>query len=303
MDKPSYPPAYIPSHPAFDAQAAQRKAAVDQAQSQDGQALNFEAALDRIRDRAGARAADADASAQRETVRKADAAQAQSTGTFQASTDEALSGAGEPDASGEQPETQGFGAFGKGNEQWLSDDVVGEAGQVAVESESRLESVEHSDALEVAAMKSTQVSATLEGVVESIGVSSSQMAAGLSDMASMELSSTAQQGGSATTGSNLHGTQSAENVSMLMAKLDWVPGSHEGQWQFGVLNDQAGVTALHLQRNLQGSWRVSVSLDEAALGNEKDQAGELMAALQGRGHSVESVVFSKAFSTLTLVDD
>lgn len=299
MDKPTYTPAYIPPRPAFDAQTAQRKAAVNHGKSGDGPAMNFEAALDRIRDRAGARAADADSAAQRETVRKADAARAQSAGAAQSSNGESLSGAGELDASGEHAEAQRLSAFGKDNER----DVVGQSGQIAQESGSRPESIEHADTLEAAALKSTQVNAALEGAGESIDVSSLQMEAGSSGKASMEISATGHQAGTAATGSNLHGTQNAESVSLLMAQLDRVAGSHEGQWQFGVLSDQAGVTALHLQRNLQGSWRISVSLDESAIVDHKDQADELMAALQGRGHSVESVVFSNATSTLIVVDD
>lgn len=98
-------------------------------------------------------------------------------------------------------------------------------------------------------------------------------------------------------------TSSAETVAQMMTRLDRTPGTHDGQWRFGVLNDQAGVTALQLQRSLQGGWRVNVSFNEAAQIDEERHADELKAALLKEGHDVDSVVISRLASHLAFDDD
>ncbi|MFK7855253.1 MAG: hypothetical protein AB8B79_14115 [Granulosicoccus sp.] len=98
-------------------------------------------------------------------------------------------------------------------------------------------------------------------------------------------------------------TLSAETVAQMMARLERAPGNHDGHWRFAVLNDQAGITAMQLQRSIQGSWRVNVSFSASAQLDEQEQADELKLALLKEGHDVESVVISRLAAHLASADD
>ncbi|ASJ70507.1 hypothetical protein [Granulosicoccus antarcticus] len=106
----------------------------------------------------------------------------------------------------------------------------------------------------------------------------------------------------ATSGTNLHGPLTAESVASLMLRQERIAGAHNGQWNFGVLGGQAGVTALQLQRSLQGGWRVRVSFDESGQLDEKMHAEALKASLIESGHRVDSVTFTPAGDELSLND-
>lgn len=95
---------------------------------------------------------------------------------------------------------------------------------------------------------------------------------------------------------------SAETVAQMMLRLERTAGAHNGQWHFGVLNDQSGVTALQLQRSVQGGWRVNVSYSESALIDEQEQADELKAALLKEGHEVDSVEITRLANPSALDD-
>ncbi|MFK7994282.1 MAG: hypothetical protein AB8B87_09095 [Granulosicoccus sp.] len=103
----------------------------------------------------------------------------------------------------------------------------------------------------------------------------------------------------ASTGS----VMTVETVAQMMSRLERSPGTHNGQWRFGVLNEQAGVTALQLQRSLNGGWRVNVSFNENSLIDEHRHAEELKAALVKEGHDIDSVVVSKLASHIAPTDD
>lgn len=98
-------------------------------------------------------------------------------------------------------------------------------------------------------------------------------------------------------------TFSAETVAQMMARLERAAGNHDGQWRFAVLNDQAGVTAMQLQRSLQGAWRVNVSFSESAQVDEQEQADKLKLALLEEGYDVESVVISRLAAHLASDND
>ncbi len=95
---------------------------------------------------------------------------------------------------------------------------------------------------------------------------------------------------------------SAETVAQMMLRLERTAGAHNGQWHFGVLNDQSGVTALQLQRSVQGGWRVNVSFSENSVINEQEQADELKAALLKEGHEVDSVEITRLADPSALDD-
>lgn len=88
----------------------------------------------------------------------------------------------------------------------------------------------------------------------------------------------------------LSGPFSAQSVAELMARMERMPGSQSGIWNIGVLNHAAGVTAMQLQRSLQGGWRVSVSMSTDLMTDGVLQADELKAALIAQGHDVDAVL-------------
>lgn len=98
-------------------------------------------------------------------------------------------------------------------------------------------------------------------------------------------------------------TLTAETMGQMMSRLERAPGAHDGQWRFGVLNEHAGVTALQLQRSINGGWRVNVSFNEASQIDEQRHAEELKAALLKEGHDVDSVEISRQDANLAPGDD
>jgi len=83
---------------------------------------------------------------------------------------------------------------------------------------------------------------------------------------------------------------SAETVSQLMSRLERVPGVIKtGQWHFDILNGQAGVTALQLQRSAGGAWRVNIWFSEKSLVDVDTHTEELQSALEALGQDIDSV--------------
>lgn len=134
----------------------------------------------------------------------------------------------------------------------------------------------------------------------SLSVGAESMQAGLSDVHPVEshaVSAPAMASGASAA------VSAAETVAQMMARLERTPGSNNGQWHFGVLNEQAGVTALQLQRSVNGAWRVNVSFSETAQIDEQQHAEELKDALQQLGHDVDFVEVSKLASVAAPTDD
>lgn len=90
--------------------------------------------------------------------------------------------------------------------------------------------------------------------------------------------------------STLNGTVTAEEMSLLMRRLERSGHSPEGQWRFTVLDDTTGVSALQLQRGEHGGWQVSVSFDENVMLDEHVQAESLRQSLLEQGHSIDSII-------------
>lgn len=70
------------------------------------------------------------------------------------------------------------------------------------------------------------------------------------------------------------------------------PEATAGQWQFAVLDDPAGVSAVQLVRSDAGQWLIKLSLDESARADRQQLAGELKAVLRDQGHAVQSIVIT-----------
>ena len=80
-----------------------------------------------------------------------------------------------------------------------------------------------------------------------------------------------------------------ESVAAMMMRLERMPEVSAGQWQFNLLDDPAGISSLQLQRAVNGSWKVSVSVLSGSDVEQEQHASELKSALELRGHTVESV--------------
>lgn len=301
----------------IDIQPSVRPIGADQRPSQTGDSRQFEAALARIRDRADARQADADASAEQELLRKSDALRAQIVAASESSQtdtanealtveeldspsvsmqDEPAPGAqGSVDDTGSEPDVRL-----PGNDSNTGSDV---SEPIAAQRDASAVAPAAAARADLVLEPMNAASAALDSSFRVSDVSAAQTEAALSVSAVQDAPIGSASEIPRSTGSNLNGSLDAENVSLLMNRLDRTADTHEGQWRFGVLNDDTGVTGLHLQRNEQGSWQVNVSMNNSSLHDTESRVEELMSALEDSGHSIDSIMFTQDPMTSMALDD